>query len=149
MKKKLTAPRIINRKARFDYVTLDSWIAGMQLIGTEVKSLREGRGNLTDAYCYIQNGECFLKGMEIAQGNNGNYQHEPKRLRKLLLKKKEIQKIERSLHEGLTVIPFVVFMKENLWKIEIALAQGKKNWDKRNSIKERDLDREQKRNQLK
>lgn len=145
MKKKPTYPRIFNRKAKFDYVLIDSWIAGIQLTGTEVKSLREGRANLTDAYCYIQNGECFLKEMDISQGTTKSYQHEPRRIRKLLLRKSEINKIERSLDTGLTIIPTVVFLKGSYWKIEINIAQGKKLWDKRACIKERDLNREQKR----
>lgn len=146
MKRKTSKPLVINnRRARFDYEFIDTWIAGIQLVGTEVRSLREGRANLTNAYCYIDRGECWLKEMEIHESANQTFQHQPKRLRKLLLRKAEIEKIERSLDKGLTIIPNRVFLKGPYWKAEIVLARGRKNWDKRNLIKERDIDREQKR----
>ena len=143
--KKATTPTITNRKARFDYEILDSWVSGMVLQGTEVKSLREGRCNMVDSYCYVQSGELFLTGLDIPIGNTKSFQHDPRRIRKLLMRKREIQKIERGLDKGLTIIALKIFDSKGLFKCEIALAKGKKNWDKRETIKNRDLDRQQKR----
>ncbi len=135
---------IRNRQATFNYELLDKYVAGMVLKGTEIKSIREGRANLQDGYCFINNGELFVKGINItpyAQGTH--YNHEPARDRKLLLKRDEIKKIENKLEKGLTLIPVRLFINERGYaKLEIALARGKKMYDKRQSIRDRDVKRE-------
>ena len=136
---------IKNRKARFEYHIDVVFTAGMVLTGTEVKSLRQGKASLQEAYCYVQAGEVFVKNMNIVEYDKGSYNnHDPKRIRKLLLKKKEIKKIQRGLDEkGYTLVPLKVFFSErNLAKMEIGLAKGKQSHDKRQSIKERDTKRE-------
>ncbi len=136
---------IRNRQASFQYELLDKTVAGIVLKGTEIKSIREGKVNLQDGYCYFSNGEAFVKGINItpyAQGTH--YNHEASRERKLLMKKSEITKLEARVEEkGLSLIPIRLFINERgLAKIEIALARGKKLHDKRDSIKEKDLKRE-------
>lgn len=136
---------IRNRQASFNYELLDKYVAGMVLKGTEIKSIKEGKVNLQDGYCYLNNEELFVKGINItpyAQGTH--YNHEPARERKLLLKKSEIRKLESKMTEkGLTLVPTRLFVNERgLAKLEIALARGKKQFDKRQSIKERDVKRE-------
>lgn len=135
---------IRNRQATFEYELLDKYIAGIVLTGTEIKSIREGKVNLQDGYCYVNDGELFAKGINItpyAQGTH--YNHEATRERKLLLKRAEIKKIEQKLERGLTVVPIRLFINDRGFaKLEIALARGKKLHDKRDSIKERDAKRE-------
>src|SRR5690606_4466308 len=136
---------IRNRQATFIYELLDKYIAGMVLKGTEIKSIKEGKVNLQDGYCYLNRGELFAKGINItpyAQGTH--YNHEPARERKLLLRKSELRKIESKMDEkGRTLIPTRLFVTERgLAKLEIALARGKKQYDKRQSIKEKDIRRE-------
>lgn len=136
---------IRNRQATFNYELLDKYIAGMVLKGTEIKSIKEGKVNLQDGYCYLNQGELYAKGINItpyAQGTH--YNHEPARERKLLLRKSELRKIESKMDEkGLTLIPTRLFVTERgLAKLEIALARGKKQYDKRQSIKEKDIRRE-------
>jgi SsrA-binding protein len=136
---------IRNRQAGFEYEILDKYVAGIVLSGTEIKSIREGKANLQDGYCYINNGEVFAKGINItpyAQGTH--YNHEPTRERKLLLKKSEISKLEGKIEEkGLTLIPLRLFINDRGFaKLEIAVGKGKKVHDKRNSIKEREAKRE-------
>lgn len=136
---------IRNRQAAFNYELLDKYIAGIVLKGTEIKSIKEGKVNLQDGYCYVNNGELFVKGINItpyAQGTH--YNHEPARERKLLLRKSEIRKLTSKMEEkGLTLIPIRLFVTERgLAKLEIALARGKKHYDKRQSIKEKDIKRE-------
>jgi SsrA-binding protein len=136
---------IKNRQAGFEYELLDRYVAGMVLTGTEIKSIREGKVNLQDGYCYMNNGEFFVKGINItpyAQGTH--YNHEATRERKLLLKKSEIKKLEGKVEEkGLTLVPTRLFINDRgLAKLEFALAKGKKIHDKRDSIKERDAKRE-------
>lgn len=136
---------IRNRQATFNYELLDKYIAGIVLKGTEIKSIKEGKVNLQDGYCYVNNGELFVKGINItpyAQGTH--YNHEPARERKLLLRKSEIRKLASKMEEkGLTLIPIRLFVTERgLAKLEIALARGKKHYDKRQSIKEKDIKRE-------
>lgn len=136
---------IQNKKARFEYEILDTYTAGIQLTGTEVKSLRAGKASLLDAYCLIEDGEVFVKGLNISEYDKGGYtNHEPLRLRKLLLKKREIQKLfKASDTKGYTLVPLKVFFNErNFAKVELAVARGKKAFDKRDSIKERDVRRE-------
>lgn len=136
---------IRNKRASFEYELLEKFTAGMVLRGTEIKSLREGKANLQDGYCYFSKGELFAKGVTItpyAQGTH--YNHEGDRERKLLLKKTELRRLEAKVEEkGLTLLPVRLFINEKgLAKLEIALGRGKKLHDKRESIKERDIKRE-------
>ena len=143
---------IKNRQASFEFELLDKYVAGMVLMGTEIKSIREGKVNLQDGYCYINNGEMFVKGINItpyAQGTH--YNHAATRERKLLLKRSEIKKLEGKIEEkGLTLIPTRLFINDRgLAKLEIAIGRGKKLHDKRDSIRERDAKRELNRIKLK
>lgn len=136
---------IRNKRATFEYELLDTFIAGMVLQGTEIKSIREGKVNLQDGFCYLNNGELFVKGINItpyAQGTH--YNHEAQRERKLLLKRSELQKLEGKVEEkGLTLIPTRLFINDRGFaKLEVALARGKKLHDKRQSIKDKDVKRE-------
>lgn len=136
---------IKNKRATFDYEILETWVAGIVLKGTEIKSLRLGKASLVDAYCYVDKGEMWIRGVNIAEYNWGTYNnHTPKRDRKLLLNKKEINKITRSLQDkGLTVVGLRMFINERgLAKVQIGLARGRKNFDKRDYIKEKDAKRE-------
>ncbi len=136
---------IRNRQATFQYELLDKMVAGIALKGTEIKSIREGKVNLQDGYCYFANGEAFVKGINITPYSQGtHYNHEAARERKLLMKKSELTKLEARVEEkGLALIPIRLFINERgLAKLEIALARGKKLHDKRDSIKEKDLKRE-------
>lgn len=145
MSKKYELPEITNRKAKFNYEFIDTYKAGMVLTGTEIKSIKEGKVNLGDSFCYLRNGELWMKNLHISEYKNGSYaNHEPMRLRKLLLNKKEIRKLEGKIKEkGLTIIPYKLFFNERgIAKIEIALARGKKSYDKRETIKERDTQKE-------
>ena len=139
---------IVNKKASFEYHLLDIYEAGIQLTGTEIKSIREGKASLSEAYCtFIQN-ELFIKNMHVAEYTHGtHYNHEPKRMRKLLLNKNELKKLlSKTKEKGLTIIPVKLFINERGFaKLEIALAKGKKVYDKRESIKQRELSRELKR----
>jgi SsrA-binding protein len=123
---------------------LDRYVTGIVLTGTEIKSIRAGKVSLQEAYCYFLREELWIKQMHIAPYEHGNiYNHLETRERKLLLHKKELKKLMRNQEEGLTIIPIQLFINEKgLAKLEIALAQGKKLYDKRQTIKERDLDRE-------
>jgi SsrA-binding protein len=141
---------ITNKKAHFDFKILHKYTAGMQLTGTEVKSVRAGNVNLSDAYCFFklnkqtQTEELFVKGINIGTFKQGSYaNHQPERLRKLLLKASELRKLKsKSTEKGLTIIPLRIFESETGYlKLEIAIAQGKKAYDKRESIKERDIAR--------
>ena len=139
------AINIRNRQAGFEYELLDKYTAGMVLMGTEIKSIREGKANLQDGYCYLNNGELFVKGINITPYAEGtHYNHEATRERKLLLKRSEIKKLESKVEEkGYTLVPTRLFINEKgLAKLEIAVARGKKLHDKRDSIKERDAKRE-------
>lgn len=136
---------IKNRKASFEYEFLEKFVAGMALQGTEIKSIRESRVNLQEAYCTFYDDGLYVQNMHISayeEGNIGN--HEPLRKRKLLLKKKELGKLKVKLEEqGLTIIPIRLFISDRGFaKLEIALAKGKKLHDKRESIKEKDVKRE-------
>ncbi len=137
--------QIKNRKARFEYEFLDKYIAGLVLKGTEIKSIREGKVNLTDGYCYFRKGELYAKGIHISPYENSSfYSHEEARERKLLLKRQELKKLESRIAEkGLTLVPIRLFINDRGFaKLEIALGKGKKIYDKRDSIKERDTKRE-------
>jgi len=136
---------IKNKQAHFNFELLEKFVAGLVLKGTEIKSIREGKVNLQDGHCYFNNGEAFVKGVNItAYAQGTHYNHEAARERKLLLKKSELKKLEAKVDEkGLTLIPTRLFINERgLAKLEIAIGRGKKIHDKRESIKERDVKRE-------
>jgi SsrA-binding protein len=136
---------IRNRQAYYDYFIDDKYDAGMVLTGTEVKSLRSGRASFNDSYCYFDGGELWIKSLHIAEYSHGtSNNHEPTRERKLLLNKKELRKIETKIKEkGITVVPLRIFFSEKgLAKIELGLGKGKKMYDKRETIKQRDTQRE-------
>jgi SsrA-binding protein len=136
-----------NRQAYHEYFIDAKYEAGMVLLGTEVKSLKAGRASFNDSYCLVHKGEVWLKSFHIAEYSHGTVNnHDPLRDRKLLLEKREIRKIEAKLKEkGYTLVPLSIFFKERLAKIEIGLAKGKKLHDKRESIKQKDVQREMKR----
>lgn len=140
-----------NRKAFHDYLIAEKFVAGIVLTGTEVKSIRNGAINLKDSFAKIDNGEVFLYGSHISPYEHGNrYNHEPDRVRKLLLNKKEILKIEMKIKkDGYALIPLEMFFSQGLAKVEIALGKGKKLYDKREAIakksQERDMQRQMKR----
>ncbi len=137
--------QIVNRKAKFEYNFLQGFEAGIMLLGTEVKSLRKGEANLTDAYCHFIGNELFIKSLYISEYDHGNMNnHEARRDRKLLLRKSELHKLlKRKTEKGLTIVPYKIFFSDRGFaKVEIFLAQGKKTYDKRDTIKNRDLDRD-------
>jgi SsrA-binding protein len=136
-----------NKKARFDYEINDRVEAGLVLTGSEVKSLRMGKANLTDSYAKFKNGEAWLVGCHIIQYPYAHYdQHDPERPRKLLLHKREIRKLSSKVQEqGLSLIPLSIYFKNGLAKVELALAKGKKTHDKRHAIKAREQAREMER----
>jgi len=137
--------RILNKKAKFEYIILDRFTAGIQLFGTEIKSIREGKASLVDSYCAVEHGEMYVKQMHIAEYRFGSYaNHEAKRDRKLLLTKREIRKLDKATKDtGKTIVPLVLFINEKgLAKLEIALCQGKHAYDKRQSLREADDKRE-------
>jgi SsrA-binding protein len=137
---------IVNKKVKFEYEFIQTEIAGIQLIGSEVKSIRGNKASISESYCYFSNGELFVKGMNISDYGYGTF-HETNRDRKLLLKKKELRKLENQLIKGLAIIPYRLFINDRgLVKVEIVLGRGKKLYDKRESIKSRDIDRDMKRN---
>jgi len=133
-----------NRKARHDYAITDVYEAGMALTGTEVKSLRSGRASLVDAFAQERQGEIFLYGMHIPEYDQGTWtNHEPRRTRKLLLHRTEIDRLLGKLREGgLTLVPLSVYFSDGWAKVELALARGKKSYDKRQDLAKRDADRE-------
>ncbi len=136
-----------NRKALHDYFIEEKFEAGIALYGSEVKSIRAGRVNLKDSYCIMKNGELFLIGMNISVYDKTSLlPPDPLRTRKLLLKKQELLKIERKIKiKGYTVVPLKIYFKNQFAKIEIALTRGKQQFDKKNTIKEKDLKREKER----
>ncbi|MEM7298872.1 MAG: SsrA-binding protein SmpB, partial [Bacteroidota bacterium] len=137
--------QIKNRKASFEYEFIEKFEAGMVLKGTEIKSIREGRASVQEAYCYLRGQEAFIKGMNISPYSNASFEsHEMTRDRKLLLKKREIEKIKSKTEEkGLTIVPVRLYLnKRGFAKLEIALAKGKKIYDKRDDIKKKDQKRE-------
>lgn len=145
MRKQNTNIRIENKRARFEYIILDRYTAGIQLFGTEIKSIREGKASLVDSWCAIEHGEIFVKQMHIAEYRFGSFaNHEAKRDRKLLLQRREIRKLEKATKDtGKTIIPLLLFINEKgLAKMEIALCQGKHTYDKRQSLREADDKRE-------
>ncbi len=132
---------IKNKKASFDYILLDTFTAGIVLTGTEIKSIRLGKANLSDSYACFYAGELWVKGVQVSAYENGSYNnHDPKRDRKLLLTRRELRKIERLTKEtGFTIVPIKMYINEKGWvKMDIAVAKGKKAYDKRESLKEKD-----------
>lgn len=141
----MSVPVIQNKKARFEYEILETFTAGLVLQGSEIKSIRKGKASINEAYCFIANGEMFVKNMHISIYEEASFtNHEPLRDRKLLLNMQEIKKIEKKLKDvGITIIPLKVFVNQRGWaKMDIALAKGKKLYDKREDIKKKDVDRQ-------
>lgn len=134
----------LNRRARFDYSVDESFECGVELKGTEVKSLRDGRASFPDAYADVRNGEVWLRNFHITEyAFSSLFNHDPDRPKKLLLHAQEIKRIDRKVREkGFTLIPLAVYLKHGLIKIELGLCKGKKAYDKRADIKERDVDRD-------
>lgn len=135
---------ILNRKANHDYFIEDTYEAGIVLTGTEIKSIREGNCNIKDCYGIIKNNEVYLLNMFIGQYKEGNiFNHDESRSRKLLLHRKEIKKLQQAIEiKGLTLVPIKLYFKENKLKVLLGVCRGKKEYDKRESIKERDIKRE-------
>jgi len=136
---------IKNKKAWHDYEFIERFTAGMQLTGTEIKSIRAGKASLVDSYCYFRDDELYVKGMHITEYDFGNINnHDPKRDRKLLLNRKELKKLAKNVKEkGLTIVTLNIFLNEKGYaKLEIALARGKKEYDKREDLKKKDSQRE-------
>ena len=139
---------ISNKKAYYDYFIEDKFIAGLVLAGTEIKSLRAGKASFNDSYCIFDKGELFVKNLHISEYSYGTYaNHQPLQERKLLLNKRELKKLEGKIKEkGYSIIPLRIFLSEKgFFKMEIGLAKGKKNYDKRETIKARESDRDVKR----
>ncbi len=138
-----------NRSAYYEFAIEDKYIAGMVLTGTEIKSIRGGRVSFNDSFCYFSKGELFVKSLHIAEYSHGTYaNHDPLRERKLLLQRKELRKMEKKIQErGYTIVPLRMFITDKgLAKMEIGVGKGKKLHDKRDSIKQREADRELRRN---
>ena len=136
---------IKNKRARYEYQIIDTFNAGIQLSGTEIKSIRLGKATITDSFCAFNGDELWIRGMHIAEYEFGTYSnHEPKRERKLLLNRQELNKLQKKLKDqGLTIIPLRLFVTQKGWaKLEIALAKGKKLYDKRESLKEKNTQRD-------
>ncbi len=136
---------IKNKKVKFEYEFLDDYTAGIVLTGTEIKSIRSGKGSIMEAYCVIQKGECFIRNMFIPEYENGSYSnHNPRRDRKLLLNRQELNKLEKKLKDkGLTIIASKLYIShKNLAKLNIHLARGKKLHDKREDLKTKDIKRD-------
>ncbi len=144
MRSKGTKTIAENRKARHDYFVLESYEAGIELVGTEVKSIRQGGVNLKDSWCSIDKGELFVRGMHISPYEKGNiFNRDPLRVRKLLMHKREINKLYGTLkQEGLSLIPLSLYFKDSRVKMQLGLCKGKKLYDKRADIAKRDANRE-------
>lgn len=137
---------IVNRKAKFEYEFILTEIGGIVLMGSEVKSIRDGKISLSESFCTFINGELFLKNANISEMSS-DYTHKSNQDRKILLKKRELTRLQKELIKGLTIVPYRVFLNEKgLIKIEVVLAKGKKLYDKRETIKARDIEREINRN---
>ena len=135
---KSTNPVIKNRKVAFDYFFIKEFVAGIQLNGTEVKSIKAGKISIVDSFCYFEKNELYVKGMTITEERH--FSHDPKRNRKLLLKRSELDKLQKDLVQGMTIVVKKVFFSDRgKIKLEIALAKGKKDYDKRQNILEKDM----------
>ncbi len=144
MKKKTNTINIKNRKAKFEYEFLDKYVAGIKLAGTEIKAIRQGKASITESFCEFQNHELFVINMHVEEYSHAtHFNHNPKSERKLLMKRKELRKLEKEVkNTGLTIIPLRLFINDRgLAKIQIALAKGKKLYDKRETIKDRESKR--------
>ncbi|WNI13842.1 SsrA-binding protein SmpB [Corynebacterium sp. Z-1] len=145
-KKKSPSGNVVatNRKARHDYTILDTWETGIVLVGTEIKSLRDGKASLVEAFATIDNGEVWLRNLHIPEYAMGSWtNHSPRRTRKLLMHRSEIDSIEGKVRDGnRTLVPLSIYLKEGKAKVELGLAQGKQDYDKRQAIKKRTEDRE-------
>ena len=140
--------RIKNKKAEFQFFLIDRYTAGLVLTGSEIKSIREGKASINEAFCVFMQNELFIKNMYVAEYTHGSaFNHQPRRDRKLLLNKRELLRLQEKVKEkGLTIIPVVLFIDENgRAKLDIALAKGKKLYDKRESLKEKDVRRQMQR----
>jgi len=135
---------IKNRKARYDFEILDTYEAGIELQGTEVKSLRQGKANLKDSYARVEEGQVYLHNLHISEYTQGNrYNHDPERKRRLLLHKQEIRRLRsRTEERGLTLVPLKLYFKRGKCKVELGVAKGKKSYDRRHDIAKRDAKRE-------
>lgn len=140
--------KILNKRAHFEYSILEEFIAGLQLVGSEIKSIRNNNVNISDGYCYVWDNEIFIKNMFISKYDESSYMnHEERRDRKLLLRKNEIKKIIKLTQDnGISLIPLEMFPVRGRFKLKIGIAKGKKLYDKRNTIKERETKRELSRN---
>lgn len=138
--KKVNKMKIVNRKAHYEYFVLKEFICGLKLVGSEVKSIRESDCIINDAFVYVKNNELFIKNMHIGKNKHSSYlNHDERRERTLLLNKKEINDINKHLQvPNLTIIPLEVFLIRNIFKVKIGICKGKKTWDKKNTIKERE-----------
>jgi SsrA-binding protein len=133
---------IVNKKSKFEYEFIRTLNAGIQLLGSEVKSIRESRVDFTDSYCYFNDGELFIRNLHVSTIDS-HYSHEAKRERRLLLKRRELDKLGKDLVKNMTIVPYRIYETEkSIFKIEIALGRGKKLYDKRETIKNRDIERE-------
>jgi SsrA-binding protein len=135
----------VNRRARFDYSIDESFECGISLLGTEVKSIKDGKLSFPDAFAEVRNGEVWMRNFRVSEYpfSPAAFQHEPDRLKKLLLHAQEIKRIDRRVREkGYTLIPLAIYLKRGLIKVELGLCKGKKNYDKRADIRERDIDRD-------
>jgi SsrA-binding protein len=136
---------IKNKKAWYEYFLLEEFTAGMVLTGSEIKSIREGKASIAEAYCFLDKGELFIRNMHITEYHHGGYSnHDPKRDRKLLLTRRELKKLTvKTVEKGLTIIPLLLFISEKGHaKVKISIARGKKFFDKRDSIKSKDIERD-------
>ena len=144
MKKNTNTINIKNRKARFEYEILDKYVAGIKLAGTEIKAIRQGKASIAESFCEFQNNELFVINMHVEEYSHAtHFNHNPKSERKLLLQRRELRKLEKEVkNSGLTIIPLRVFINDSgLAKMQIALAKGKKLYDKRETIKDRESKR--------
>ena len=142
---------IKNKKAWHDYEILDTFVAGIKLTGTEIKSIRAGKASLVDAYCYFTAGELYVKGMHVTEYDLGTiFNHAPKRNRKLLLNRRELKKIiGKTREKGLTIVPVELFINDKgFCKVTISIAKGKKNYDKRETLKTKDNNRQMERREF-
>lgn len=148
MSEKNNTPTIQNRKARHDFKVEETYEAGLVLKGTEVKSLRQGKASFTDSFAFLQNGEVWLRELYIKPYEHGSYyNHDPLRPRKLLLSKREIRELDKATQQqGYTIVPLKLYFKRGNAKVLIGIAKGKKQFDKRDSIKEKDMKRQIERN---
>lgn len=137
---------ITNRRAKYEYHFIDEYQVGIVLMGSEVKTIKIGKVSIVDSFCYFKGDELFIKNFNVTEMST-SYTHEPNREKKLLLKKKELKKLKSDLTKGLTIIPYKVYVNDKgLIKVKIVLAKGKKNWDKRNDIKEKDILKDMRKN---